>query len=202
MSRTLRTAIAHRGPADVLEVGLSITEAHASHPVCIETWTATMHTAAGTRLGYATGDRVTWGDDDLFDVLDDIRRVCDEEDGDLADVVVRSLGYAHGDPTAFLYLARVEIDPGLRGLGLGQWIAAELLGHVGPGTLVTLVAGFGEGSPHAHGPAELAAINRLVDGLPLRGIGGRVFTGELDQAGIEQAQAAAAQRITEALAAA
>jgi hypothetical protein len=29
-----------------------------------------------------------------------------------------------------------------------------------------------------------------------------VFTGELDQAGIEQAQAAAAQRITEALAAA
>ena len=60
MSPALRTALAERGPADVLDVGLAISEAHASHPVSIETWTATLRTTAGTKLGYATGDRVTW----------------------------------------------------------------------------------------------------------------------------------------------
>lgn len=202
MSPALRTALAERGPADVLDVGLAISEAHASHPVSIETWTATLRTTAGTKLGYATGDRVTWGDDDPLDILDDIYRVCDEEDGDLADVVVRSLGYTDAGPTAFLYLARVEIDPGVRGLGLGQWIAAELLGHVGPGTLVTLVAGFDEHSPHAHGPAELAAIDQIVAGLPLRNISGRVFCGHLDQSSIDQARTAAAGRFARTQAAA
>lgn len=196
MTTPLHAAIRRCGPAAALTVDHEIHEAHSEAAICIETWTATLRSPSGDRLGYATGDRVTWGDEYLDDVLDDVYRVCDEEDGDLADVVVRSLGYAHGDPSSFFYLARVEIAPAYRGLGLGQWIAAELIGRLGDDVLVTLVAGFPEGSPNAHTPAELAAVDRLVAGLPLERLGAtRVFSKVIGRGAAEQALRTATGRI-------
>lgn len=111
------------------------------------------------------------------------------------------------DAYTFSYLAKVKVSEGYRGLGLGQWAAAQYLKAVADDVassrdddvVFAVVAGWPADGAQHHAPTELAAVDRIVSGLPVEQVGDpadRFHVGAPSPTEIEAAIAAATSRIT------